>query len=149
MKKALSVILSVLVIFSMLGMAVSAADDGLVNIQFVIREEGKEDVVLKELNVAPGINIVSQLADLEDPVKEPADGVEYIFKCWENAANGHQTSTSNIPPAGETDVVYVAVFAEQEIRENQSFWAFIESIFERINMIFEYFAKVFEGVLEF
>ncbi len=144
MKKALSVILSVLVIFSMLGMAVSAADEELTNIKFVV-----DGTVVEELNVAPGVNILPLLNNLVDPVKAPADGKEYIFKCWRNQASGHETSKSNLPAAGTEDIVYEAVFVEQEIRENQTFWNFIESIFARINMIFEYFAKVFEGVFDF
>lgn len=144
MKKALSVILSVLVIFSMLGMAVSAAED-LVKIEFVI-----DGVVVETFEVAPGVDYRDLMdEELKVPTKEPADGKEYIFKHWLNEASGNTTSTSGLPVAGTEDIVYVAVFAEQEIKENQSFWAFIQSIFERINMIFEYFAKVFEGVFEF
>ena len=135
----------------MLGMFVSAADTDLVTVKFVVDtdDDGEYDVIVKKLDVKPGVSLVPLLTDLQDPVKDPVDGVEYIFKCWENDKSGHQTSTSNIPPAGEEDVVYRAVFVEQEVKENQSFWKFIESIFARINMIFEYFAKVFEGVFEF
>ena len=161
MKKALSVILSVLVIFSMFGVAAAAADDdGLVTVKFVIREEGKEDVVLRQLQVAPGLNFVDRIvaggdAEVGVPTKESTDTTEYIFKGWLDK-NNERVFTANIPAVSQADydkgvreVVYVADFAEQDIKENQSFWAFVQSIFERINMIFEYFAKVFEGVLAF
>ncbi len=156
MKKALSVILSVLVIFSMLGMAAAAADENLVTIKFVIREEGKEDIVLRELKAAPGVNFVDRIVaggDMEIgvPHKASTETTEYIFKHWVNAETGEITYTGNVPAAkeGQTEITYVAVFAEEEIKENQTLWAFIQSLFERINMIFEYFAKVFEGVFDF
>ncbi|MBQ9914141.1 MAG: hypothetical protein IJO73_07920 [Clostridia bacterium] len=152
MKKALSVLLSVLVIFSMLGMAVSAADEDLIKIEFVI-----DDEVVQTLNVAPGVDYRELInEEYKVPTKEPADGKEYIFKYWVNDASKNTSSTSQLPvisaddyASGITSIKYVAEFAEQDIKENQSFWAFVESIFERINMIFEYFAKVFEGVFDF
>ncbi|MBE6775940.1 MAG: hypothetical protein E7543_07115 [Ruminococcaceae bacterium] len=152
MKKALSVLLSVLVIFSMLGMAVSAADEDLIKIEFVI-----DDEVVQTLNVAPGVDYRELINEkYKVPTKEPADGKEYIFKYWVNDASKNTSSTSQLPiisaddyASGITSIRYVADFAEQDIKENQSFWAFVESIFERINMIFEYFAKVFEGVFDF
>ncbi len=147
MKKALSIILSVLVIFSMFSMVAAAADEDLVTVKFMV--EGK---VYKEIRVVPGQNFVHRIveggdAELGIPTKAPTETTEYIFKFWKNEANGHETSAANVPVATE-DTVYVAVFAEQEIVENQSLWAFVRTIFERINMIFEYFARVFEGIFE-
>ncbi len=156
MKKALSVILSVLVIFSVFSMATVAADD-LVTVKFVVDTDGdgEYDVVVKELQTAPGVNFVDRIVkggDMEVgvPTKPDKDGIRYTFRYWLDA-NGEKVFTANIPAAkeGETEVIYIADFAEEEIKENQSLWAFIESIFARINMIFEYFAKVFEGIFEF
>ncbi len=147
MKKALSIILSVLVIFSVFSMAVSAADSEIVTVKFMV-----DDVVYYEIEVEAGKNFVHRLQQgetkLEAPTKESTEATEYIFEHWVNEATGETTLTANVPAAYE-DTVYVAVFAEKDIIETQSLWAFIRSIFERINMIFEYFAKVFEGVFDF
>ncbi len=169
MKKALSIILSVLVVFSMLGMCAAAEEEtgneaatDLVTVTFIV--DGK---VYGVVNTKPGLIFVDRVskggdAELGVPAKAPADGKEFIFKHWEVAKNvtvdengnytyeptGITTFTANIP-AAEEDVYYFAVFAEEDVVENQSFWAFVKSIFERINMIFEYFAKVFEGVIDF
>ena len=147
MKKALSVILSVLVIFSMLGMVAGAAED-LVTVTFMV-----DGVVYREIKTAPGLNFVNRVvaggdAELGVPEKASTETTRYIFECWRNDANGHETQTGNIPAAYE-DTVYEAVFVKEDIVENQTFWAFVQSIFARINMIFEYFAKVFEGVFTF
>ncbi len=164
MKKALSIILSVLVIFSMFSMAVSAADsdvpgekEGIVTVKFVV-----DGVLYKEIKVMPGVTfnhylIEGGVAELGTPTKASTETTRYIFKCWKNEADGTEGQAGNIPAVpvakeGEaqiTEVTYTAVFVEEDIVENQTFWAFIQTIFERINMIFEYFAKVFEGVFEF
>lgn len=148
MKKALALILSMLVIFSMFGMVAAAEDEqtGLVSVTFMV--DGEEYYYIECL---PGANIVDRLQNgenkLETPVKDLNDGKVYTFKHWENAANGDIRFTGNIPPVTE-NTVYNAVFNVEEKVENQSFWAFVTTIFERINMIFEYIAKVFEGVFD-
>lgn len=152
MKKALSVILSVLMIFSMLGMFVSAADANLVTVKFV-----SDGVVIRQLEVARGVNFVDRIvaggdSEVGIPTRPDKDGIRYTFRYWLDE-NGEKVFTGNVPAVPEdytaTEIIYVADFASEEIRENQSFWAFIESIFARINMIFEYFEKVFEGVFDF
>ncbi len=149
MKKALSVLLSLLVIFTMFGMVAAAEGEqtDLVSITFKVDGE-----VYYYIEALPGANIVERLQQgehkLEVPVKDLGDGNVYTFKYWENEANGDIRYTGNIPPATE-DTVYNAVFHVEEKVENQTFWAFVQTIFERINLIFEYFAKVFEGVFDF
>ncbi len=149
MKKALSVLLSLLVIFSMFGMVAAAEGEqtDLVSITFKVDGE-----VYYYIEALPGANIIERLQTgenkLETPVKDLGDGNVYTFKYWENEANGDIRYTGNIPPATE-DTVYNAVFHVEEKVENQSFWAFVQTIFERINLIFEYFAKVFEGIIDF
>ena len=152
MKKALSVILSVLMIFSMLGMFVSAADANLVTVKFV-----SDGVVIRQLEVARGVNFVDRIvaggdSEVGIPTRPDKDGIRYTFRYWLDE-NGEKVFTGNVPAVPEdytaTEIIYVADFASEEIRENQSFWAFIESIFARINMIFEYFEKVFVGVFDF
>ncbi|MBR6568039.1 MAG: hypothetical protein IKK60_05245 [Clostridia bacterium] len=149
MKKALALILSMLVIFSMFGMVAAAEGEEteLVSVTFMVDGE-----VYYYIECLPGANIVERLQQgdnkLETPEKDLGDGYVYTFKHWENAANGDIRFTGNIPPVNE-DTVYNAVFNVEEKVDTQSFWAFVTTIFERINMIFEYFAKVFEGVFDF
>ncbi len=149
MKKALSVLLSLLVIFSMFGMVAAAEGEQteLVSITFYV--DGHEYYYIEAL---PGANIIERLQTGENklvtPVKDLGDGNVYTFKYWVNRANGDIRYTGNIPPATE-DTVYDAEFHVEEKVENQSFWAFVQSIFERINLLFEYFAKVFEGIIDF
>lgn len=160
MKKALSVLLAMLVLFSMVGaMGAAAVDEtGLVTIYFYNDENDAEPYVIKAL---PGVNFVDRLQQGENvlvtPTKESTETTKYTFKYWEKCTKdadgnfvytGVTTSTGNVPAADE-DTYYVAVFAEEEIKESQSLWAFIRTIFERINMIFEYFAEVFRGVIDF
>ncbi len=152
MKKALSVILSMLVIFSMFGMVAAAEGEQteqtqLVSVTFYV--DGEEYYYIECL---PGANIVERLQTGENklvtPVKDLGDGNVYTFKYWVNRANGDIRYTGNIPPVTE-NTVYDAEFNVEEKTENQSFWAFVKTIFERINLLFEYFAKVFEGVIDF
>lgn len=157
MKKALSVLLSVLVLFSMVGiMATAEGESERVTVYFYV--DGVEYYKIEALS---GVNFVDRLQNgeqkLEEPAKAPTETTEYTFKYWEKCninengeliPTGEITYTGNVPPAYE-DTYYVAVFAEEEIKENQSLWAFIRTIFERINMIFEYFAEVFRGVIDF
>lgn len=149
MKKALALILSMLVIFSMFGMVAAAEGEEtkLVSVTFMVDGE-----VYYYIECLPGANIVERLQQgdnkLETPEKDLGDGYVYTFKHWENADNGDIRFAGNIPPVNE-DTVYNAVFNVEEKVDAQSFWAFVTTIFERINMIFEYLAKVFEGVFDF
>lgn len=151
MKKALSILLSVLVVLSMFGMVAAAEDipvsEDIVDVKFMVDEQ-----VIYELQVKPGIIFVSRLDALGVPEKESTETTKYTFMYWENEHGNHFT-TGNIPAVDENfegeEIIYKAVFAEEDIVENQSFFKFLQTIFERINMIFEYFAKVFEGVFDF
>ena len=151
MKKALSVILSLLVIFSMFGTVAAAEGEQaeLVSVTFYV--DGEQYYYIECL---PGTNIVERLQTgdnkLETPIKDLGDGYVYTFKYWSTNedGSGDVRYTGNIPPVYE-NTVYYAQFHVEEKTENQTFWAFVKTIFERINLIFEYFAKVFEGVFDF
>lgn len=169
MKKALSIILSVLVIFSVFSMAVSAADEdtgkgkGIVTVQFIV-----DDKIYQSFEVMPGDLFNEYMKDY--PTKESTETTRYEFKHWSSAvlneetgiyeSDGKVTGWKNLPAVDEMldengapvegrVITYVAEFTPVDIIENQTFWAFLQTIFERINKIFEYFAKVFEGVFEF
>ena len=180
MKKALSVVLSLLVILSAFGMFAAAEEeatttapeykDGIATILFFLDEEDVkfdendkviQDNAIHKIMAMPGEPVVERLENGDEaitiPTKtDPEKKVNYIFECWKNYKTGERRDTSGIPAvpkaaAGEeqiTEVIYVAVFAEEDIMETQTFWAFVQTIFARINMIFEYFAKVFEGLFD-
>lgn len=142
MKKALSVLLSVLVIFSMVGVMAFAAEPPI-TVNFV-DHDGK---VLKTINVMPGAEINKYVP--ENPERPDTDTTDYTFAGWLDE-NGNLLHKSTIPVApqlaeGETakTVVYTASYTEKDTTGYQSFWNFIESIFERINMLFQYFAEIF------
>ena len=152
MKKTLSLILAVLLLFSVGAMSVSAAN--LVTVNFVV-----DDVIVYTIETLPEEIFVDRLQQgeqaLKTPVKAPDETYEYTFKYWECKELGVTATTGNIPAVGDpaeghpSVITYEAVFAKEEIRQTQSFFKFLETIFARINMIFEYFAKVFEGVFDF
>ena len=70
---------------------------------------------------------------------------EYIFKGWA-AMEGEENDLyqKNTIPNAVDGTIYYAVYSSKEVNESQSFWEFIESIFARINLIFEYFARIFD-----
>ena len=144
MKKTLALILAVLVAFSMFSFATIAADGDLVNIKFM--NNGK---VYHSIDVRPGEALTPYVP--ADPTREPdvdANGkvvTEYIFKGWAISEDSDVLYFKNtLPAAGEEDVTYMAIYSAKEVRESQTFWEFIESIFARINLIFEYFARIFD-----
>ena len=167
MKKALSVVLSLLVILSAFGMFAAAEEaatepaykDGIVTIQFKV-----DGNLYHQIKVMPETPFTDRLQSGSEamaiPTKTDPEGkIKYTFECWENEATGEQRVTSGLPevpaeldaegnPVNGRVVVYNAVFAEEGIMETQTFWAFVQTIFARINMIFEYFAKIFEGVFD-
>lgn len=145
MKKALSVLLSVLVIFSMVGvMAFAEGEATEGNLVTVVFKDG--DNVLASIQVVPGTNL-TQYAP-EEPTKPATEETEYIFKGWdyvECETDGDRVYYSaGLPTVGEEDMTFVAVYSENDISGYQSFWNFVESLFERINRLFEYFAEIFQ-----
>lgn len=142
MKKALSVILSVLVIFSMVGVMAFAAEDPAITVQF----KDWDGKIIKEVMVDPGTILTSYVP--ASPERADTDDTDYTFAGWKGE-DGKLYHTSTFPtPAlaeGETTktIVYTAEYTEKDTTGYQSFWNFIESIFERINMLFEYFAEIF------
>ncbi len=152
MKKALAVLLSVLVAFSMFTVmtfaAGSTADPTPITVKFVV-----DDGVVREIAVKNG-EILTPYAP-ENPAKDSTDTTKYTFQGWQaQDENGnvldetlYQKSTLPAPylAEGETEktIVYKAVFTEKNIEGNQTLLSFFASIFERFNMLFRYFAEVF------
>ena len=141
MKKALSVVLAILVAFSMFAVVAAAETEAdlsqAVKVTFVI----SEDPLVEEVVYLKAGEIITEYTP-ENPTKADTDTTRYTFKGWQSSEDGQLYYKSTIPNP-TADVTYTAVFSEEDISSRQSFWNLVESIFERINMIFEYFAIIF------
>ncbi len=152
MKKTLAVLLAVIAIFSMCSVAAFAVDNPSTQAPIIVKfiVDGK---LLKEVSVTSG-EILTPYAP-ENPTKADTETTRYTFAGWqETDANGNalsdalfQKETLNTPYLAEDEtsktIIYTAVFNEKDIAGRQTFWNFIESIFERFNLIFAYFAEIF------
>lgn len=142
MKKALSVLLSVLVVLSMFSvMAFAEGTEPPITVKFV---DDDGTTVIKEIKVEAGA-ILTKYAP-ENPVKPDVEGeTEYTFKGWV-AEDGaiYYANTLPTPDGSDLEVVFTASYSERDVSGYQSLWNFIESIFERINKLFEYFATIFQ-----
>lgn len=163
MKKALSILLSVLIIFSVSCIAfaedVTVADPPI-TINFYVDGVLKQTIKVSEGDKATPSYVVEAIGN---PEKEADETATYTFDGWVPCDENGAAVESDIKyysgtfPAhslkdGETTSVYnyCATFVAEEIdNENVTLWKFIESIFARINSIFEYFAKIFEGIIDF
>lgn len=159
MKKALALVLSLLVAFSMFAVVAAAEEAAeapdpatMVTIQFNYLSETGEKT-LSTIYVAPGEKFeASVVPNNPKGFKTEENGVkyEYTFKGWDLAST---EAEENFAPTAILDlavkstagtvIVLNAIYLKEE-NTNQSFWNLIESIFERINRIFEYFAEVFK-----
>ena len=144
MKKTLALILAVLVAFSMFTVATFAEDaeaKSTVTVTFV-----NNDATYAVVDIIPGTPITAYTpADPTRASDVDAEGnvtKEYIFKGW-STAGSDELYYRNTIPAPTADITYVAVYSEKEVGETQTFWSFIQSIFARINLLFQYFAEIF------
>ena len=137
MKKTLALILAMLVAFSMFPVA-AVATDNLVSVQFV-DYDGKE---IQSSSVTIGDSISACAPD--NPVRENTDKAKYTFAGWKsnNSEDTKVYSKYQLPAATE-DVVYTATYSEEKVTAGQNLLQFFRSIFERINLIFQYFATIF------
>ena len=161
MKKTLAIILTVLVAFSMLSVAAAATGEApaqrTVKITFVYQTPGEnENATVGGSETIGEVTIASDLLVPSGAVPEIADkftGVsaadgkkyEYTFKGWRSSADNelYYAGTMKIPANAPAEVTMTAEYSMKDVSERQSFWNLVESIFERINLIFEYFARVF------
>lgn len=144
MKKTLALALALLMAFSMFGVMAFAANeaDPPITVKFVVDGE-----TYKTIKVNSGENLAPYLDTY--PSKQDTDTTEYTFAGWkaEGDENLYFNTTLPVPELGEgeitKEIVYTAVFSEKDISGRQSFLNFIESLFARINLLFEYFATIF------
>jgi hypothetical protein len=137
MKKTLALILAMLVAFSMFSVAAFAEDD-LVTVTFV----DYDGSLIKTSDVKVGEALTPYVP--ENPVREDTDTTKYTFRGWKSDIEGDDIvyNSSALNPA-DVDVTYTAVYLEEEVVKGQTLLQFFASIFERINLIFEYFATIF------
>ena len=140
MKKALSLLLSVLMIFSCMSVAVFAEDGTLVPpTSYTILFVDWDGTVLESKVVKAG-DIVTAPAN---PTRTSDNKkIEYIFKGWSSDDGKTIYHAGTIPIATE-DVTYTAIYAENNKSDIITFWELVRSIFARINQIFEYFNEIF------
>lgn len=136
MKKVLSVFLAVLMIVTCFSTVLSfAADDDVYTITFV-DDEGR-------VIATRTVTYYGTVKAPENPTKLSTEEYEYVFKGWSDGESDVLYHATTIPNATK-DVTYTAVFSEQKIPGNgQTVMTFIRSIFARINIIFEYFFRIF------
>ena len=138
MKKALSLVLAVLLLFSMTAVMASA-EENLVTVKFI-----NDGFVVKEVDLEVGASIITYAP--ENPQKKATETTEYIFSGWVCDLDGKTYYQNTLPvvPEDVTEIIFVADYSESDIEVRQTFWNLVESIFARINLIFQYFAKIFE-----
>ena len=141
MKKIIAVLLSVLLLFSAFSVVSFAEGEDeekpIYKITFVDYDGtplGSRQVPQGEIISAP-----------ENPARaeDKENKIEYIFKGW-SADDGVTVYAPKTLPVATADATYTAVYAEDVIEDTFTFWNFVQSIFDRINLIFEYFFRLFD-----
>lgn len=140
MKKTLSVLLAlIMVMFTCSAVAYAEGEEEKASYTITFLDyDGK--VIATRLVEEDGI-----VKAPENPAREKTDEYEYIFKGW-SADGGETIYHASTIPLASADVTYTAIYSEQKIEEPFTLMKFIESIFLRINAIFEYFARIFDRV---
>lgn len=148
MKKTLSIVLAMLMIFSTMGVMAFAQDEAQ-KVTYIFKNG---DNTVATVTVVDSISAQELIPNIPaSPVKEDTETTRYTFKGWklegdDSGALYYQTTIpvpADMPEGAASPYVFVAEFSEEDISGRQSFWNFIESIFERLNMIFAYFAEIF------
>lgn len=140
MKKALSLLLTVLMLFTIGAVTLAGAAEGDVYTVRFVNYDGTE---LAVRTVTEGSIVKAP----ENPTREATETIEYVFKGW-SADGGKTCYHESTIPLATSDVTYTAVYGEQKIDNSMTFWQFIQSIFDRINAIFEYFDRIFSHGLK-
>lgn len=140
MKKIIAVLLSVLVIFSTVSLVCFAQDEEEPMTYYTITFVDHDGTTLGTRMIVEGGVIDAP----ENPVRANTKEVEYIFKGW-SSDGGKTVYAPKTLPIATADVTYTAIYAEEKIdTDTFTFWKFVQSVFARINMIFEYFFNIFD-----
>lgn len=156
MKKTLAVVLTLLVAFSMFSVAASAATVSVEDADFVVTfmkdgipvgTVGYSDLANAEAADFPDEEIVPQQYEADKYDEESKENKRYRYKFvgWRSEVDGqlYYPGTLSKHPATEKYITLVAEYSVEDLSERQTFWQLIESILARINLIFEYFATIF------
>lgn len=140
MKKIIAVLLSVLMLFSAVSVVCFAEGEteGPMTYYTITFVDYDGEVLGTRKIVENGI-----IDAPENPVRENTKEVEYTFKGW-SSDGGVTTYAPKTLPLATGDITYTAIYAEEKIENTFTFWNLVQSIFARINMIFEYFFNIFE-----
>lgn len=145
MKKALSVFLAVLMIFSVFGATVAFAAEEEEKTYYTVTFiyiQGNNEEITEIRRVAEGETVIAP----NYPVRSDSSKVRYTFKGWQAEGDPKLYHQNTIPPV-TADVTYVAVYSEQPINEETlSFLSVITYIFSQFNRIFEKLAEYFSDI---
>lgn len=142
MKKALSLLLAVLMIFTVSSATLASAAD--VTIIFY----DHNNALIEKIEVEKGTAIVPPAyPDRAAVVHEDGSKTEYTFAGWAKY-DGTNIDTSKYYysqdlKVAEESAQYIAVYSEKTTDAPMTFWNLIEMIFSKFNAIFEYFYIIF------
>lgn len=143
MKKALSIILAVLMLASVFTVCAAAAYEPIVDVTaYEIYFYSPEKKTMLHYGVYPKGTDLALIGAAQEPDSyEGEDNLVYYFVGWEDEETGKVRSSDQLPKATK-NTTYIAVYEPRE-ENGQTLLNFFESIFERINRIFEYFWTIF------
>lgn len=142
MKKVISVLLAVLMIFSVFGATVAFAEDELKETYTIIFVDFDGTELAKFENVTKGDKVIAPAY----PVRENTPDMKYVFKGWKKGDDETVLYHQNTIPeaSGSEEVItYTAVYSEQPVEETLTFFGLIAYIFSQFNRIFETIASWF------
>ena len=173
MKKVLSVFLAALMLFTCFGVMAYAADgdenkvpievtfsylvytydsygdpNGVDDCTETWQAEKNADITSGQLNswLKEMPKELSYQYDVEEYGSSIKETVTYTFKYFtmEGDETGYKYTFEGIDKEVlSADRVFVAHYDKEDTIDNVTFWEFVQSIFARINRIFEYFAAIF------
>ncbi len=143
MKKALSVFLAVLMIFSVFGVTTAFAEEEKTyyTVTFIYIQ-GTEEIT-ETFTVAEGETVIAP----DYPVRDNTPEMKYIFKGWKAEGDDNLYHQNTIPPV-TGDITYTAVYSEQAVEETITFFGLISYIFSQFNRIFEQIAKYLSDIFQ-
>ncbi|MCM1364255.1 MAG: surface glycoprotein [Faecalibacterium sp.] len=138
MKKVIAVLLSVLMIFSAFGMTCAfAADETADSKEYTVVFLDYDGRIVSADRYAEG----EKIAVPENPERAATEEYKYIFRSW--IGDDGEIVYRNSEIYASKDVTYTADYGEVDNAETPTFWKLVQSLFARINAIFEYISRIF------